>query len=180
MLAAVAVVGQTQWPVKIRNLSSWGALVETQARTDRGTTVMLMRGSLRAAGEVMWQCNDEFGLKFFAPISVEEWLRSINYKVDPDTNQNKVASRSNKDALTEEALLRRIAEEIACVGRAIENVADLLSQDAILRIRHIRSLQELCIAEQGLAGISKILKDGITVDSIHRHAVGVLRQRLLR
>ena len=73
-LAAVLRTEDDQIPVKIRNMSSSGALVDSPLAPPPGTKVSLVRGALIAHGSVVWSSSDRCGLSFSSELSVKRWL----------------------------------------------------------------------------------------------------------
>jgi hypothetical protein len=73
-LAAVLKGSAFSVPVRIRNMSSTGALVEGAAMPDGGSSVRLIRGSLMIPAEVVWSAAGRCGLRFGGVVSVKEWL----------------------------------------------------------------------------------------------------------
>ena len=61
-------------PVKVRNLSPAGALVESVLLPSIGERVTLSRGSLEASGEVVWLANGRAGLLFSGRVTIADWL----------------------------------------------------------------------------------------------------------
>ena len=61
-------------PVRIRNLSRRGALVEAAGLPPAGTIVRLSRGSFSVAGEILWVEGRKGGLKLASPIAAAEWM----------------------------------------------------------------------------------------------------------
>jgi len=61
-------------PVRIRNMSRSGALVEASALPPAGTGVRLCRGSISVAGEVIWVDARKAGLRFASPTAAADWL----------------------------------------------------------------------------------------------------------
>jgi hypothetical protein len=61
-------------PVRIRNLSRRGALVEAAALPPAGTAVRLSRGSLSVAGQMMWVTGHKGGLQLASAVSAGDWL----------------------------------------------------------------------------------------------------------
>ena len=74
-LTATAYAGARSRPVRIRNLSVHGALLEGTSLPCDGSTVRLQRGSLIAVGEVAWQHDKHCGIRFNHPVNVEEWIK---------------------------------------------------------------------------------------------------------
>ena len=61
-------------PVRIRNMSQSGALIETPVIPDPGTAVVLKRGGLEAAGRIAWKVEGKAGIAFSARVNVGDWL----------------------------------------------------------------------------------------------------------
>jgi hypothetical protein len=66
--------GGCSTPVRIRNLSRRGALVEAAGLPPAGTIVRLSRGSFSVAGEILWVEGRKGGLKLASPIAAAEWM----------------------------------------------------------------------------------------------------------
>jgi hypothetical protein len=60
--------------VRIRNMSSHGALVEAATLPPIGSQVRLCRGSLCVAGEVMWVDDGKAGLHFSSVTALKDWM----------------------------------------------------------------------------------------------------------
>jgi hypothetical protein len=73
-LAAVLKGDGFSAPVRIRNMSGTGALVEGAAAPGRGSSVRLIRGSLMIPAQVAWSVAARCGLSFASTVSVQEWL----------------------------------------------------------------------------------------------------------
>lgn len=181
MLNAELANANRSWPATIRNLSAYGALVETEADLEIGAAVVVSRGSRRVAGEVRRRCVEGYGICFHEPIDVRNWMQS---------NESSSASRGgNRDPnarcpkahlLRPETISCRVREELAYISRLIESVASLLAEDPILRVRHSDRIQELCISEQMLRELAAILEFDCSPDSVQANATGPMRHRLLR
>jgi hypothetical protein len=61
-------------PVRIRNMSQSGALIEATAVPDPGTAVVLRRGSLQAAGHIAWKVEGKAGIAFLTKLNIADWL----------------------------------------------------------------------------------------------------------
>ena len=76
-LAGVLVVGGATLPVRVRNLSTRGALLDGASLPATGARVRLLRGDLNADGEMAWQTEGHAGLRFLGEIDVERWVRRV-------------------------------------------------------------------------------------------------------
>jgi hypothetical protein len=61
-------------PVRIRNLSRTGALIEAAALPPKGTAVRLSRGTLSVAGAMMWVTGGKGGVQLASSVSAEDWM----------------------------------------------------------------------------------------------------------
>ena len=73
-IAAVLKGAAFSIPVRIRNMSSSGALIEGAAVPDGGSTTRLIRGPLMIPATVVWSAEGRCGLRFSSLVSVREWL----------------------------------------------------------------------------------------------------------
>ena len=74
-LMAMLHANSSACPVRVRNLSPHGALLEGAELPREGAAVQLMRGSLCAAGEVAWQSDRHCGVCFNGTVDVDEWVK---------------------------------------------------------------------------------------------------------
>jgi hypothetical protein len=79
-LAATLIAAGNSRPVRIRNISSQGALLDGPALPPEGSIVHLRRGSLSVDGEVAWQMGDQCGLHFETDVVVTDWVRRIEHR----------------------------------------------------------------------------------------------------
>ena len=73
-LMAVLYSGPVGLPVRVRNLSGLGALLEGANLPPESRTVSLKRGGLAVAGTVAWSTGEQCGLRFSSAIKVAEWV----------------------------------------------------------------------------------------------------------
>jgi hypothetical protein len=87
-LAATLVHAGGSSPVKVRNMSERGAMVEASVLPDVGDITMLLRGSLRVEAHVTWRRSNQCGLTFASAVDVASWLapavNSGQSRVDQD------------------------------------------------------------------------------------------------
>lgn len=178
LISARALIGNTAWPVRIRNLSACGAMIESDVKVDVGSSIVLTRGRLRVPGEVAWRREGVIGVRFFEPLATEVWLKiPTKTAIAPDVFQKEAQPGSE---LPEAILIQRLSEEISLVARMVGIVAEALLEDPILRTRHATLLQELSIGEQILSEISDLLPESNMQAAIEQKATGSMRNRLLR
>jgi hypothetical protein len=78
-LAATLDTGAASYPVRIRNLSPNGALIEAPSLPAVGSKVRLSRGSLTVDGVLAWQAARVGGLNFEGIIDVDRWVHRVGH-----------------------------------------------------------------------------------------------------
>ena len=170
-LAAVMRAGMEQAPVKVRNMSPNGAMVDTSLAPTRGTSVDLMRGPLIARGTVIWSSGNRVGLRFSSDVSVKEWLAPPTavhqQRVDEIVALVKAGGLPQGDpasadrAASQEARKHeQLVDDLAATMRLLSDLeVDLASCDETLA-RHAMKLQNLDIAMQMLQAVAAELTPG--------------------
>jgi hypothetical protein len=158
---ATIYAGGGSAPVKIRNLSTTGALIEGTRIPPQTAEISLRRGGLNVTGKVVWCSNGRAGLEFESPISVAHWLPGGEALVEQEridavfhgaTGQGEPASGPVE--LTQETVT---VAEILKSKAMLEALADALADDADVLVRHGGQIQALDLAIQvlgKLAGVS--------------------------
>jgi len=77
LLAATVEIAGTPEPVKLRNLSTEGALVEGERLPIEGSTSFFHRNELRVKCRVAWVQGRYAGLAFEQPLEKEQVLRNV-------------------------------------------------------------------------------------------------------
>ena len=78
LLTASIEVAGVPHPVKLRNLSEEGALIEGDHLPLEGSTTFFERNELRVKGRVVWVLGGYDGAAFDRPLQPEEVLRSVH------------------------------------------------------------------------------------------------------
>ena len=192
MLAATLEASGGSLPVRIRNMSTRGAMVDGSYLPAPGTTVQLARLSLETSALVIWRLDGRCGLKLAEPVVPDEWVSGVRAGV-PRTNFGQARVDGIQAALRQGAemptappseppperidrdrLDALIAEEIDQVGRALEAAIDELSENPEVIMQHERALQSLDIACAILDSLAPVLRSadrGKAVDSIAMHEI---------
>lgn len=100
LLAASIEVSGTVLPVKLRNLSMEGALIEGDRLPVEGSEVMFRRNELSANSRVAWVHGNHAGVAFKKPIPQEDVLRNIpkpRYRTQPNFKRPALACRELTD-----------------------------------------------------------------------------------
>lgn len=170
-LAAALYTDGCSSPVKIRNISATGALLEGAAIPRVGTLVQLVRGTLIAHALVAWATDARCGLKFSGQVDVQSWRAAPTnveqQRVDevvrlvkagavplpvPPLGQGKPADRTSIDTSELVGDLRQISKLLDKLGSELAGDSDIVT-------RHGPALQNVDIAMQMIAAIEAIMAD---------------------
>jgi PilZ domain len=77
LLTAMIEAGGAPLPVKLRNLSEEGALIEGGPLPPEGSATVFERKDMRVSGRIVWVQGKYAGIAFDAPLNREEALRHI-------------------------------------------------------------------------------------------------------
>ena len=146
-LGAVLVGGTKSWPVRIRNLSVSGALIDGRDLPADGAKVRLQRGELSANGEIAWQRENYAGIRLDEAVSVADWVkptghagqRRVDLVVAAVRNEAAIRvqpqpERTTDQPVTPESLsreLQQICETMADLPMSIELAEAVARIDAI-------------------------------------------------
>lgn len=159
VMAALYASGRSVIPVRVRNLSRMGALVEAVELPEAGTPVHLNRASLSATGTVIWVNGGKGGIQFDAPVAVGEWLpqgkRGIGQQfVDELFHQKRmrIADHDMVDPSAESEL--GLTGELLELRVALDRAAEALAVDAAVASRHLITMQTIDRVSQTLARLA--------------------------
>jgi hypothetical protein len=196
-LAAEIETEGVKLPVRIRNLSEGGAMVEGVALPGVGATLILRRLQIELAGSAIWRTAGRCGIKFGEPAFVEEWVagrrlveRTLGRgqaRVDVIQAAIRGGAALADDpaapvelAADDRNLDHRLAEELAYVRRLLDVVGDELTDDPIMLQRHAQTLQNFDMACQILGQLSAVLDAPDRMGAVAAVTLEELRTRLLR
>jgi PilZ domain len=134
-LGAVLSTDDGASPVRVRNLSVHGALLEGDDLPVEGTKVQLGRGRLSAAGTIAWQRGNQRGVRFDEPVEVGGWVRPTGHRGQQRVDAAIAAirgARPSPDLLAivgavpdSQESLESLSEELALVCERIAATEDL-------------------------------------------------------
>lgn len=167
-LAAALYCDGAPTPIKVRNLSSGGALVEGRGMPAPGALVQLVRGALIVHGLVAWSAGGRCGLKFSGSVDVQQWRsaqgNSDQQRVDevvrlvkagavplPIPSQSDTPMNRGRDELDD------LAGDLDRASELLDALGACLASDAGVVIRHAQALQNLDIAMQVIAAVRGVL-----------------------
>lgn len=207
MLSAAIEAGPVSAPVRIRNMSAHGAMVDGPALPEEGSELLLKRLAVSVLARVVWSHSGRCGLRFSAKVCVEEWITGVRQvvpgaklgqlRVDAIQSalrdDNGESSPALRDCLTGGGghsvdspdyvprpfeVDRRIAQELAALADFLEAAAATLAGDADLIARHAETLQKLDIASATLSSLSDVVAEVDRPCAIAQIAMHDLRDRL--
>ena len=200
MLAATIEAGAVSAPVRIRNLSEGGAMIDGPALPERGSTVVLNRLELAMPATVIWNQSGRCGLRLDGRIVIDEWISGVRQTAkDGSLGQLRVdkiqqALRSGAalpfeaetpkqpdpahETVDDHVIDDRIASELAHVKQMLDAVADELTEDIDIITRHERALQNFDIASMIVQHLGEIMAAEDQAAAVARIPMHDLRSRL--
>lgn len=196
LLLAATIEGDVAGPVRIRNLSESGALIEGQLLPQVGERLTLRRAALAVGATVMWRGAGKCGVQFDRRVAIAHWAKGISTPRDQaqvDAMQAAVrAGLSSPAPATEQVtadaapaaasgmLERRVAEELGYIARLIETIGDDLADEPAVIHRHPATLQNFDLATQILKHLAAVLTAEDRAKAIGEIGMADLRARLTR
>lgn len=175
MLAASIEGGAANRPVRIRNLSASGAMIDGAVLPAKGSRFMLRRLEMQIGARVVWNADGRCGITFDETIVVDEWIAGTRRLGNEQhfgqarVDQVQAALRSGAPAVAQppappsvSALRRResdslIGQEIMLVKHMLDRISSELSEDIEVLMRHERALQNCDIASAILDLVAKVV-----------------------
>ena len=147
-VAATAVSNNSVQPVRVRNMSRDGALLEGPALPAPGEEFELVRAHLSVSARTTWAGGNQCGVSFKAPIDVAGWMARITsahqQQVDALVHQARLDIAAGRQQAP--PTLPKPVPDLANIQTAIELLEGLegaLADDALLIARHQTQLQAL-------------------------------------
>lgn len=143
-------------PVKLRNISSRGALAEGPVLPVVGTRVRLCRGSLEVTGEIVRCQEGTVGVCFEAAVSVDDWLprgravaaqQQIDELVHKARGERAISPPAARDDFRS---VIPTALDLMRLKQALEALSENLVDDPLVVERHGARLQVLDVVAQAL------------------------------
>ncbi len=167
-LVATLYFGGASSPVRVRNMSTTGALIEGAAMPAAGAAIILRRGALEAPATTAWSEAGKAGLAFEGPVEVSEWLPAKEGQ--RQTQIDKVAFGLKHIAQTvapapvplveRAAPTMAVLAELAALQAQIGQLGDQLAGDAFV-LAHHPEVQNLDAAGQRVGRIMEALRTGL-------------------
>ncbi|QIK78854.1 hypothetical protein G7077_08060 [Sphingomonas piscis] len=127
------VVAQLSWengnaPVRIRNISSVGALLEGAGIPSIDTRVTLSRGAHSVPGQIVWMKGQQVGFEALEPIVPDDWLpmhsRTRKGDISAASADHQSSSKASTSHLNRDHIM---AENLIRIRAMVEDVRVRLS-----------------------------------------------------
>jgi hypothetical protein len=154
---ATMSAAQASGPVKIRNMSASGALIEGASLPQAGESITLRRGDKAIAARIVWSEHGRAGLRFAGRATVRDWLPSAQSgQQDVDEAFQAVKSGEVVERMIAPTIGPFTSSDLRQLARAIDALADDLADDAAFISRHGTKLQALDVASQTLRKLASL------------------------
>jgi len=156
-------------PVRVRNMSATGALIEGASLPEAGATAILRRGALEAPATTAWSEAGKAGLAFAGPVEVSNWLPAKDGKRQTQVDQiafgMKHAARTVAPVvvpMVEQASpMIAVLAELTGLQAQLGQLGDQLAGDAFVLVNH-PEVQLLDAAGQRIGRIIKALQSAVS------------------
>jgi hypothetical protein len=129
-LSATLLASGKSLPVRVRNISSTGALIDGQTFPAEGSIVQLRRGSLTADGQIVWLSEDQCGVRFATEVDVDKWVKRPGHsgqeRVDNIVNLVQRGRSPGSD------MMGSSDDSLSAIGLALSQICDRLSASATM------------------------------------------------
>jgi hypothetical protein len=155
---AALYTGAGSMPVRIRNMSASGALVEAADLPAVGTHVRLSRGSISVTGEIIWADKQKAGMHFDSPTAPNDWMPRGNrgagqQLADEVVHQTRLGS-AVRTVTSAPAHAPQLSEELLRLHEVLMRAGEELASSDGLAASHLLALQEIDGAAQRLAKLA--------------------------
>lgn len=167
-LGAVVRAPGLSLPVKVRNMSASGALVEGTGLPEEGAEVQLLRGSLHLSATVAWSAEGRCGLRFSSLACVRDWLAPPanpgQQRVDEAVRVLKLGAVPMPQRRTSQVVtpngneLIQFGDDLRRAMRLVKDLCHELSSDDEVVTRHAEKLQNMDIVQQTVAAVADALE----------------------
>lgn len=155
-LGALLRRGAEQAAVKIRNMSTLGALIDSPLVPEPNSPIELVRGPLVAHGRIVWSEPRRCGIRFNSKVSVNDWLAPLEGQpahVPPRNRVSIVPPRTDRieEPAPQEAPANDGDGDLQEIARLIDKVARRLASDPMFVRLHMTEARDLMRASQVMA-----------------------------
>ncbi|KRA79369.1 PilZ domain-containing protein [Altererythrobacter sp. Root672] len=146
-------------PIKIRNMSAGGALIEGESLPNIGEPLKLVRSGLSVSGKVVWRQPRKAGLRFDSEVQVSDWLPAGSGTNQQDVDRfvhelKESRGVTNTQPRTNLEPTPITSGDLVSAAAALEALADALAEDDGVVSKYAAQLQVLDIASQLLRKVA--------------------------
>jgi hypothetical protein len=165
-LVATLYFGGASSPVRVRNMSTTGALIEGAALPAAGAAIILRRGALEAPATTAWSEAGKAGLAFHGAIEVSDWLPATAGKKQTQVDQIAFGLKHAAQPAAPVAAIpvvqrvtstMAILAELAALQAQLVQLGDQLAGDSFV-LAHHPEVQNLDAAGQRVGRIIEALR----------------------
>ena len=137
-LAASLVTGTAPLPVRVRNLSARGALLDGGSLPPAGARVRLLRGELSAEGEVAWTAHGHAGIRFAGQIDVGAWVKRLGHPGQQRVDEAVAALRRDRPLPDPEP-----APSLGSIGAGLDAICERIAGSSAMTVELAEELVKL-------------------------------------
>lgn len=157
-VAAALVDAAGSFPVRIRNISPSGAMVEGDQLPRLDSAIRLVRAELSVSGRVAWSAGRQCGLAFDHFVDVAAWTARTGHQGQDNVDRMVAAVRSGVAAPVAAVRVTRTAiEDVRAIRSLVDGLGEELAGDPEIVARHLTALQAIDRAAQLLDALEKKL-----------------------
>jgi hypothetical protein len=145
-LSASLLIGTASVPVRVRNMSQRGALLEASSLPSAGTKVRLARGELRADGNIAWKRDGQAGIRFASEIDVGSWVQKVGHTGQQRVD-NAIAALRRHEAVPD---FTAQAPSLERIGLELQVICDRLTGSPTMTVEFGEELVKLDTIAQTL------------------------------
>lgn len=170
-LAASLYTDGSSLPVRIRNISETGALLDGAVIPDSGAIVQLIRGELIVDGLVAWAREGRFGLRFSGRIDVQQWRATVSNSEQQRVDEIVRLVKAGAVPLPVPALAESrcdlpnsrtgLVRDLRRVAGLLGELGEELAGDPETLMRHGLALQSIDISVQLLGAVEALIVEGL-------------------
>lgn len=139
-LAASLVAGALPLPVRVRNLSARGALLDGGSLPPAGARVRLLRGDLSAEGQVAWTAHGHAGIRFASEIDVGAWVKRLGHRGQQRVDAAVAALRRDQPL---PALAGEPSPTLSTISAELDSICERLSGSPAMTVEFAEELVKL-------------------------------------
>jgi hypothetical protein len=126
-LSAILIANQISQPVRVRNISTVGALIDGADLPAEGATVSLQRGALQVGAAVAWRDRAQCGLRFETEVIVANWVRRVEHAGQQRVDEIVSLIRSRSIDEVSDITVRRADDSLQLISADLGEISERLA-----------------------------------------------------